>query len=143
MAEQHDSIDAFTRGDQAAATQLRANLRTILDRTTDPHLRAILQRTLDGGMSVRALARDPHFERQLDEGMSRFGRWWEQLSPAERERVVQEGYQQEVARREALGLPPPPEPPPTLGATPLLRVDPGDGPDDGAGGGPGTAAGSR
>lgn len=143
MADQHDSIAAFTRGDQAAATQLRANLRTILERTTDPHLRAILQRTLDGGMSVRELARDPQFERQLDEGMSRFGQWWEQLSPAERERVVREGYEQEAARREALGLPPPPEPPPVAGATPLLRDDPDDGSAEGPGAGPGTAPGSR
>ena len=44
-----DSIARFTRGDAARATRLRENLRTILDRTTDPHLRAVIQRTLDGG----------------------------------------------------------------------------------------------
>jgi hypothetical protein len=131
-----DSLARFTRGDAARATRLRENLRTILDRTSDPHLRTVIQRTLDGAMSVRELARDPQFEQQLDQGMSRFAQWWEQLSPEQREQVVREGREQEAARREALGLPPPPEPPPTLGRTPLLRVDPDDDPGSGRGAAP-------
>ncbi|CAB4759029.1 unannotated protein [freshwater metagenome] len=138
-----DSVTRFARGDAARAARLRDNLRTILDRTTDPHLRAIIQRTLDGSMSVRELARDPQFEQELDQGMSRFARWWEHLSPEQREQVVREGREQEAARREALGLPPPQEPPPVLGRTPLLRVDPDDHPDDDAGSGHGTAPGAR
>lgn len=138
-----DSVARFTRGDAARAARLRENLHTIFDRTTDPHLRAIIQRTLDGGMSVRELARDPQFEQQLDQGMSRFGQWWEQLSPEQREQVVREGREQDAARREAIGLPPPPEPPPVLGRTPLLRVDPDDDPDDDAESGRGAAPGAR
>lgn len=129
--DEHDSIAAFTRGDPARAALLRRNLETILERTTDPHLRAVLTRTLDGRMSVRELVRDTAFEQQLDAGMSRFGQFWESLTPAQRAEAVRQGREQEAERRAATGMAPPPEPEPEVGDSPLLRVDPQDRPGSG------------
>lgn len=128
---EHDSIAAFTRGDPARAAMLRRNLETILERTTDPHLRAVLARTLEGRMSVRQLVRDGAFEQQLDAGMSRFGQFWESLTPAQRAQAVRQGREQEAERRAAAGQEPPPEPEPEVGDTPLLRDDPDERPGSG------------
>lgn len=126
--EERDNLTAFTRGDVARATMLRRNLETILERTTDPHVRAVLQRTLDGGMSVRELVRDPAFEQALDTGMSRFGQFWDSLSPEQRAEAARQGYRQEAERRAAAGLPPPPEPAPEVGDSPLWRGHDGEPP---------------
>lgn len=123
MPSDHDSVAAFTRGDQVRAGMLRENLRTIRDRTDDPHLTRLIDDVLQGRRTMRELIRDERFTEELNRGMRRFGEQWEQLTPEQRAELVRQGQAQESTRREAAGLPPLSEPPARPGDSPLLREE--------------------
>lgn len=121
--DEHDRLLDFARGDRARAESLRENLRAVRARTDDPDVRRAVDRALAGELSVRELARQPAFERELDRGMERFSQWWGDLSPQERAEAVRAGQRQEAERRVALGEAPPVEAPAEVGDSPLLRDD--------------------
>jgi hypothetical protein len=95
----------IARGDAARSHQLRASLKILRDRTTDPAFRTLVDDVLAGKRGLRDAVRSPVFDQAISPQVQQAVDKLNEMSDEEKQQLAEEGERQLERLRESMRAP--------------------------------------